>query len=92
MIRGPDWNHEWEDNGEGFLGTIVEFNVHKRQIRVIWDSGRSGQYRADPGEYDLRMVDNAPTGKSVCFLDKSSQIKQYCLFIKSMINLLTQIV
>ncbi|XP_063412596.1 uncharacterized protein LOC134695302 [Mytilus trossulus] len=63
VIRGPNWIHKCEDNGEGFLGTIVKFNLFERLIEVIWDSGRSGQYRADPEKYDLRIFDNAPAGE-----------------------------
>lgn len=62
VIRGPDWIHKNEDNGEGFVGTIVEFSRIRRLVQVIWDTGKSGQYRANPGQYDLRIFDNAPTG------------------------------
>lgn len=64
VVRGPNWNHKSEDNGEGFLGTIVALCHSDRTIQVIWDTGRSGKYRADPNQYDLRLFDNAPTGQS----------------------------
>lgn len=41
--------------------------MFERLIEVIWDSGRSGQYRADPEKYDLRIFDNAAAGQSVKF-------------------------
>lgn len=62
VVRGPDWNHKCEDNGEGFLGTIVGISDSDRCILVIWDTGRSGRYRGGPNQYDLRVFDNAPTG------------------------------
>lgn len=63
MVRGPNWNHKCEDNGEGFVGTIVGLTNSDRFIQVIWDTGRSGLYRADPNQYDLRIFDNAQTGQ-----------------------------
>lgn len=71
VIRGPDWNHKYEDNGEGFLGTIVAFDLAERRVKVIWDTGRSGQYRADTGHYDLRIFDNSPTGEFASYLKLS---------------------
>lgn len=62
VMRGPNWSYKCEDNGEGFLGTIVAFNQSERRVEVIWDTGRRGQYRADPEQYDLRIFDNAQTG------------------------------
>ncbi|VDI05313.1 Hypothetical predicted protein, partial [Mytilus galloprovincialis] len=61
VVRGPDWNHKCEDNGEGFLGTIVGISYSDRCILVIWDTGRGGRYRGGPNQYDLRVFDNAPT-------------------------------
>ncbi|VDI44718.1 Hypothetical predicted protein [Mytilus galloprovincialis] len=78
VIRGPDWNHKYEDNGEGFLGTIVAFDLAERRVKVIWDTGRSGQYRADTGQYDLRIFDNSPTGElhhgTMCYYCSDSPI------------------
>lgn len=62
VVRGPNWSHNDEDNGEGFLGTIVGLSFLPRRILVIWDTGRSGRYRGGPNQYDLRVFDNAPTG------------------------------
>ncbi|VDI31556.1 E3 ubiquitin-protein ligase mind-bomb [Mytilus galloprovincialis] len=95
VVRGPHWNHKSEDNGEGFLGTIVALCHSDRTIQVIWDTGRGGKYRADPNQYDLRLFDNAPTDQlhqnTICFSCRESPIygmKWTCT--KCNINLCTQ--
>ncbi|VDI82587.1 Hypothetical predicted protein, partial [Mytilus galloprovincialis] len=66
VVRGPDWNNQRQDNGEGFLGTIVyvpKEGSDDQKVTVIWDSGRELRYRAGlHGKYDLRVFDSAPAG------------------------------
>lgn len=66
VVRGPDWNNQRQDNGEGFLGTIVyvpKQGSDDKKVTVIWDSGRELRYRAGlHGKYDLRVFDSAPAG------------------------------
>lgn len=68
VVRGPDWASKKQDNGEGFLGTIIfvpKAGSSDNQVTVIWDSGRELRYRAGHnGKYDLRVYDCAPAGKS----------------------------
>lgn len=67
VVRGPDWASKKQDNGEGFLGTIIfvpKSGSSDNQVTVIWDSGRELRYRAGhDGKYDLRVYDTAPAGK-----------------------------
>ena len=66
VVRGPDWNSKKQDNGEGFLGTIIfvpKLGSGDKKVTVIWDSGRELRYRAgENGKYDLRVFDTAPSG------------------------------
>ncbi|XP_071144660.1 E3 ubiquitin-protein ligase MIB2-like [Mytilus edulis] len=66
VVRGPDWNNKRQDNGEGFLGTIVyvpKEGSDDKKVTIVWDSGRDLRYRAGlDGKYDLRVFDSAPAG------------------------------
>ncbi|KAJ8319866.1 hypothetical protein KUTeg_001453 [Tegillarca granosa] len=66
VVRGPDWNSKKQDNGEGFLGTIIyvpKKGSSDNKVTVIWDSGRELRYRAGhDGKCDLRVFDAAPAG------------------------------
>ena len=64
VVRGPHWQWGDQDGGEGGLGTVVEVRDNNVVI-VQWDRGRKADYRiGNQGAYDLRVYDNAPTGKS----------------------------
>jgi hypothetical protein len=56
--RGPDWDHESQDGGEGNLGTVVKVNG-PGAVTVQWD-GQDGKftynYSAD-GSSDVMLVD-----------------------------------
>ena len=69
VVRGPDWASKKQDNGEGFLGTIIfvpKAGSGDNKVTVIWDSGRELRYRAGhDGKYDLLVYDSAPAGKIV---------------------------
>jgi hypothetical protein len=69
VVRGPDWACKKQDNGEGFLGTIIfvpKPGSSDNKVTVIWDSGRELRYKAGHhGKYDLRVFDTAPAGKKV---------------------------
>lgn len=70
VVRGPNWKWGNQDNGEGFVGTVVEIGRSgsptspDKTVVVQWDSGARTNYRAGyQGAYDLRIFDNAPVGK-----------------------------
>jgi E3 ubiquitin-protein ligase mind-bomb len=70
--RGPDWKWGQQDDGEGHVGTVVEIGKPgsttspDKTVVVQWDSGSRTNYRVGyQGAYDLRVVDNAPTGISL---------------------------
>ena len=69
VVRGPDWNGRKQDNGEGFLGTVIfvpKQGSNDNKVTVIWDSGRELRYRAgQDGKYDLRVFDTAPIGNFI---------------------------
>jgi len=66
VVRGPDWNSQKQDNGEGHLGTVIfvpKQGSADNKVTVIWDSGRELRYRAgQDGKYDLRIFDTAQIG------------------------------
>ncbi|KAK3101023.1 hypothetical protein FSP39_000330, partial [Pinctada imbricata] len=66
VVRGPDWSSKKQDNGEGFLGTVIfvpKAGSSDNKVTIIWDSGRELRYRAgQDGKYDLRVFDTGPTG------------------------------
>jgi hypothetical protein len=71
VARGPDWKWGQQDDGEGHVGTVVEIGKPgsttspDKTVVVQWDSGSRTNYRVGyQGAYDLRVVDNAPTGIS----------------------------
>lgn len=66
IIRGPGWEWDDQDGGDCHLGT-VEGKMTKGNIegvvQILWDNGRRNQYRSGrEGQFDLRLVDNAPAG------------------------------
>lgn len=66
VVRGPDWNSKKQDNGEGYVGTIIyvpKSAMADKKVTAIWDSGRELRYRAgQDGKYDLRILDTAQIG------------------------------
>jgi len=73
VVRGPDWKWQNQDGGEGHVGTVVEIgkssksNTPDKTVVVQWDSGFRTNYRVGyQGFYDLRVYDQAPTGKYCC--------------------------
>jgi E3 ubiquitin-protein ligase mind-bomb len=74
VVRGVDWDRGKEDGGEGNVGTVVEILNDSQQVRVQWDSQDTLNVQENPhtciyrsgweGKYDLRVFDNAQTGKS----------------------------
>lgn len=69
-MRGPGWKWHNQDSGEGHVGTVVEIgkpgnsNTPDKTVVVQWDSGFRTNYRVGyQGSYDLRVYDNAATGK-----------------------------
>jgi len=68
-IRGPDWSWGEQDGGVGHVGTVVLLG-HSSQpgclpgtVMVVWDNGVRQNYRAGyANAYDLRLLDNSPSG------------------------------
>jgi E3 ubiquitin-protein ligase mind-bomb len=60
IIRGPDWKWGKQDGGEGHVGTVRNFESPD-EVVVVWDNGTAANYRCS-GQYDLRILDSAPTG------------------------------
>ncbi|KAJ8321090.1 hypothetical protein KUTeg_002677 [Tegillarca granosa] len=78
VVRGPDWNLGNKDGGEGHAGTVVHDN-NDNTWDIIWDMGCRTQCNAGKnGKYDLRIIDNAPTGARhscvTCDICKKSRI------------------
>lgn len=51
----------FQDGGEGHVGTVRCFESTE-EVVVVWDNGTAANYRCS-GQYDLRMLDSAPSGK-----------------------------
>ena len=70
VVRGADWEWGDQDGGEGHVGTVVEMEGERggdkegQRVVVHWDCGERSSYRCGlEGQYDLRVLDSAPTGK-----------------------------
>ena len=64
VIRGPDWNLNNDDGGEGHVGTLAEVG-DDGNAKIIWDGGQSTVCRGGQGQgHDLRVLDNAIVGES----------------------------
>ncbi|XP_015770080.1 PREDICTED: E3 ubiquitin-protein ligase MIB2-like isoform X3 [Acropora digitifera] len=49
VVRGPDWEWNDQDGGEGSVGTVVQIGSVTRSEPVVlvqWDCGRKAKYRA----------------------------------------------
>ena len=60
VVRGPDWKWGDQDGGEGYAGTVISSSysgkLGARTVKVLWDTGFKGNYRAGPkGSFDLRV-------------------------------------
>lgn len=69
VIRGPDWKWGNQDGSEGYVGTVIEIGKPgsttspDKTVVVQWDHGSRTNYRIGyQGAYDLRVLDNAPSG------------------------------
>ena len=64
VIRGPDWNLDDDDGGEGHVGTVVEVG-EDGNTEIVWDGGQITMCRGGQGQgHDLRVLDNATVGES----------------------------
>ncbi len=65
VVRGPDWEWQDQDGGEGNAGTVASVEDSERGVIVQWDCGARAKYRCGgaAGKYDLRVVDSGPAGK-----------------------------
>lgn len=69
VVRGPDWEWQNQDGGEGHVGTVVQIGKDKKSpttaqlVWVQWDCGIKANYRAGfDGKHDLRVFDDAIGG------------------------------
>ena len=64
VVRGPDWQFENEDGGEGNMGTLLGlYPAARGWARVRWDNGsRAESYHrvGAEGSFDLAFVGPAP--------------------------------
>ena len=66
VVRGPDWEWGDQDGGEGYVGTVTGLEKGGGMVIVQWDTGQRCRYRCgEQGKYDLRILDNGPSGKAV---------------------------
>ena len=72
VVRGPDWEWNDQDGGEGHVGTVVDVGKPSNDgyaVVVQWDCGERCKYRCGlEGKYDLRVLDSAPAGTRGCEL------------------------
>lgn len=66
VVRGPDWEWDDQDGGEGSLGVVVEVDKDiKGTVWVQWETGRRANYRAGfEGKMDLTVFSSSGAGKS----------------------------
>ncbi|XP_031565501.1 uncharacterized protein LOC116300724 [Actinia tenebrosa] len=70
VVRGPDWEWEDQDGGEGCVGTVVEAAQNEEDsvestVWVQWDTGARANYRAGLDEkMDLRVYDSSGAASS----------------------------
>ena len=63
VVRGPDWEWEDQDGGEGFVGTVAGLEEGGGEVIVQWDMGQRCRYRCGrDNKFDLRIVDCAQIG------------------------------
>ena len=70
VVRGPNWQWENQDGGEGCVGTVAQLGLEKgnsslntQVVLVQWDCGNKANYRAGiDGKHDLRVLDNTNEG------------------------------
>ena len=67
VVRGPDWKWGEQDGGEGHLGTVAAVEGQGDSVVVQWDCGGRNQCRCGrDNKFDLRVFDNASTGRVSC--------------------------
>ncbi|KAK2559836.1 E3 ubiquitin-protein ligase MIB2 [Acropora cervicornis] len=74
VVRGPDWEWNDQDGGEGSVGTVFQIGSDTKSpitepiVLVQWDCGIKANYRAGmDGKYDLRILDTANGGERHLF-------------------------
>ncbi len=80
VVRGPAWKWGKQDGGEGFLGSVRNFESSE-EVVVVWDNGTAANYRCS-GAYDLRILDSGPAGNYTHFFHRTSSISWAKLVLK----------
>ena len=71
VIRGPDWNLDDDDGGEGHVGTLIEVGGDGKAT-IVWDGGQVTACRGGQGQgHDLRVLDNATVGELQKYIKNS---------------------
>ena len=64
--RGPDWQWEEQDGGQGGSGTVVGAPTESNWTRVRWDAGEVNDYRwGHEGARDLKIVAGKPAASTM---------------------------
>ena len=72
VVRGPQWEWEDQDGGEGNVGTVVATEARSSRHRfavVQWDSGERFRYGCGADvRFELRVLDSAQAGEVAGFI------------------------
>ncbi len=67
-MRGPNWEGDTQDGGEGFVGTVVGIVVVWGLQLVLTELGEVLQERASAGQ-ESRFISSGIAGSASCRLD-----------------------
>ena len=77
VVRGPDWEWEDQDGGEGHVGTVAGLEEGGGAVVVQWDTGMKCRYRCgEQNKCDLRILDNAQAGTYVYTCTYNNYVKR----------------
>ncbi|XP_038061660.1 E3 ubiquitin-protein ligase MIB2-like [Patiria miniata] len=68
VVRGPDWEWEDQDGGEGIIGTVKEVfgtqGTHRSLVSVQWPNGKTNKYRVGyKGKLDVQYKQEDTAGE-----------------------------
>lgn len=61
VVRGPGWQWERQDGGDGHVGTVRNFE-NEGEVLVLWDNGTAANYRCST-HFDVMILDTASAGE-----------------------------
>ncbi|XP_048737053.2 uncharacterized protein LOC125652125 isoform X2 [Ostrea edulis] len=72
VVRGPDWEWEDQDGGEGNIGSVFRV-LNNATVYVRWPNGITGNYRFGcQGKFDLQLCDPF-SSEAVRFLQEETR-------------------